>query len=304
MTEKTLRTLPNPSSTYGKIIKSVLPIVGDKPNKTKTLPNVTYRVKKLKINRKDLQNYRRICGFADTGQVPPTYFAVKSQAIQMKMMVDEDFPFVLLGLVHIENSVTQHRRIADTETVSMHVSFANLRDHDKGQQFDLLTEVHDSDGTVIWEGTTTYLSRQKSATDKKSMKSEAASERPAKREATLNDLHHIFAVPEDIGRRYARVSGDYNLIHLHPLTAKAFGFPKAIAHGMWSKAKCLSLMDLPEAYTVDVAFKLPIYLPTEVELIGDGHRAMMDKGEMTFDLYHAKDDKPHLAGEVTVLEAM
>jgi hypothetical protein len=43
--------------------------------------------------------------------------------------------------------------------------------------------------------------------------------------------------PADIGRRYARVSGDYNPIHLSALTAKLFRLPQAIAHGLWNRAQ-------------------------------------------------------------------
>lgn len=127
-----------------------------------------------------------------------------------------------------------------------------------------------SEAEVIWEGTSTYLSRsRKSDSSKKDNKS---TPRPVTVKPAVNadGVHSIFEVPEDIGRRYAFVSGDFNLIHLHPLSARAFGFPKAIAHGMWSKAKCLAMMDeLPDACTVDVSFKLPIFLPAEVELIAD-----------------------------------
>lgn len=121
-----------------------------------------------------------------------------------------------------------------------------------------------------------------------------------KPEVNADGVHSIFEVPEDIGRRYAFVSGDFNLIHLHPLSARAFGFPKAIAHGMWSKAKCLAMMDeLPDACTVDVSFKLPIFLPAEVELIAEPV-AQLDNADETceFGLYSSKNDKPHLAGVV------
>lgn len=298
MSTREFNNLPEPRQTYSKVIKSLLPVVG-KTNKGKknTLPEATYTVSQLTIDKSDLQDYRRICGFADNGQVPPTYFAVLSQSLQMNMMVDEAFPFAMLGLVHVENSVTQHRRIADTETVSMSVSFANLRDHDKGKQFDFVTQVHNGD-ELIWEGTSTYLSRQKTQNTGQDKKPKTVNEKP---KVAADDMHNIFAVPEDIGRRYAKVSGDFNLIHLHAVTAKVFGFPKAIAHGMWSKAKCLSLMDLPEAYTVDVAFKLPILLPSEVELIGDNPRKLKDQSSISFDLYSAKNDKPHLAGKITKL---
>lgn len=118
-------------------------------------------------------------------------------------------------------------------------------------------------------------------------------------------MHAILEIPEDIGRRYAFVSGDFNLIHLHPLSARAFGFPKAIAHGMWSKAKCLALMhDLPEAYRVDVSFKLPILLPAEAELIAEPMKTAqgMAAEEARFGLYSAKNDKPHLSGKVLAVK--
>ncbi|SCD77380.1 MaoC like domain-containing protein, partial [Streptomyces sp. DpondAA-D4] len=47
-------------------------------------------------------------------------------------------------------------------------------------------------------------------------------------------------LPGDLGRRYGAVSGDRNPIHLHPLTARLFGFPRHLAHGMWTVARCLA----------------------------------------------------------------
>jgi acyl dehydratase len=75
-------------------------------------------------------------------------------------------------------------------------------------------------------------------------------------------------VPADAGRRYARVSGDVNPIHLSALTARAFGFPRAIAHGMWVEARALAALSgrLPDALAVDVAFRKPLLLPSTVEL--------------------------------------
>ena len=54
---------------------------------------------------------------------------------------------------------------------------------------------------------------------------------------------------------------------LHPLSARLFGFKSAIAHGMWTKARCLAALAprLPDAFTVEVAFKKPILLPGKVE---------------------------------------
>ena len=59
-----------------------------------------------------------------------------------------------------------------------------------------------------------------------------------------------------------------NPIHLSGLTAKAFGFKRAIAHGMWVKARVLAALGgrLPDAFTVDVAFRKPLFLPSTVTL--------------------------------------
>jgi acyl dehydratase len=292
--------LPKAHTTYANIVKSLLPIGNSGKVSKDQLPQATYYVDDLHIDHDNLNDYRKICGFADNGKVPATYFSVLSQTLQMNMMVKEPFPFAMLGLVHVDNSVTQHRPIGERETVSMSVTFDNLRDHAQGQQFDFVTTVKAED-KVIWEGTSTYLSRSKKTTSSKDKKS---TPRPVavKPEVGKKDVHSIFEVPEDIGRRYAFVSGDFNLIHLHPLSARAFGFPKAIAHGMWSKAKCLALMDeLPDAYTVDVSFKLPIFLPAEVELIAQPIAQLESVGDTCdFGLYSSKNSKPHLAGVVTL----
>ncbi|MEZ7516901.1 MaoC family dehydratase [Psychrobacter sp. NPDC078370] len=299
MSDKHYDALPKAHTTYANIVKSLLPIGNGGKVSRDQLPQSTYYVDDLHIDQENLDDYRKICGFADDGKVPATYFSVLSQTLQMNMMVKEPFPFAMLGLVHVDNSVTQYRPIGERETVAMSVTFDNLRDHAQGQQFDFVTIVKSED-EVIWEGTSTYLSRSK----KPSSKDKKSAPRPVMVKPEVNEagVHSIFEVPEDIGRRYAFVSGDFNLIHLHPLSARAFGFPKAIAHGMWSKAKCLALMgDLPDAYTIDVSFKLPIFLPAEVELIAEPVAQLKNVDDTCeFGLYSSKNNKPHLAGVVTL----
>lgn len=301
MSDKHYDALPRAHTTYANIIKSLLPI-GDNAKVGKDeLPQSTYYVDDLHIDQGNLKDYRKICGFTDNGKVPITYFAVLSQALQMNMMVKEPFPFAMLGLVHVDNSVTQYRPIGERETVAMSVTFDNLRDHAQGQQFDFVTTIK-SHEEVIWTGTSTYLARSKKPDSSASTKS---APRPITVKPMVDEkgVHTVFEAPEDIGRRYAFVSGDFNLIHLHPLSARAFGFPKAIAHGMWSKATCLAMMgELPDACSVKVSFKLPIFLPSEVELIAEPLAKLKSVEDAChFGLYSAKNDKPHLIGHIKLL---
>lgn len=287
MTDQTFKELPKIHTTYANIIKSLIPI-GD--SHAVSLPNSVYHVERLLIDDNNLQDYRKICKFVNDGRVPATYFAVLSQMLQMNMMAKEEFPFAMLGLVHVENSVTQYRPIFDSEIGSMSVHLQNLSTHDKGQTFDFVTQVT-IDNELVWQGVSTYLSRQKRPKDPNQPKPPKEIQQP------LGTCISSIDVPEDIGRRYAFISGDFNLIHLHPLSAKAFGFPRAIAHGMWSKARCLSQFhDLPRAYRADVSFKSPIILPSKVRLLVQDTKTGRD-----FGLYADGHDKAHLLGQITYL---
>jgi acyl dehydratase len=79
---------------------------------------------------------------------------------------------------------------------------------------------------------------------------------------------------------------------MHPLAAKLFGMPRAIAHGMWVKARCLAELEasLPDAFTVGVQFKLPLLLPAQVAFGVEGD---------AFEVRDAGSGKPHLTGELT-----
>ena len=138
------------------------------------------------------------------------------------------------------------------------------------------------------EGLTTYLARQKTTTK--------AAAKPAESKALNYAVQAEWDISENTGRRYALTSGDFNLIHIHAITAKAFGFKQAIAHGMWSKAKALSSLTLPDAYEVDVWFKLPMYLPSKVEFL-----TATDAKNTDFLIRNSKNQKPHVAGVVTAL---
>jgi acyl dehydratase len=203
-------------------------------------------------------------------------------------MTDPAFPFPMIGLVHLANRITQTRPLQAGESLVLRVHAEGLRPHERGTQFDMVSEVL-ADGEVAWTDVSTYLRRGGSGGP--SERSSSASAEPLGGEPAAR-----WRLGGDTGRRYAEVSGDHNPIHLYPLTARLFGFRRAIAHGMWSKARCLAFFAqrLPDAFTVDVRFKRPILLPGTVALFAeqreDGFR---------FALRHAHKDTPHLDGSIS-----
>jgi acyl dehydratase len=94
------------------------------------------------------------------------------------------------------------------------------------------------------------------------------------------------------------VAGDYNPIHLTPVTAKALGFPRHLAHGMWTKARCIAAMEnrLPDAVRVDVAFKKPVFLPSSVAF-----GSAKVTGGLAFSLHKRGSDTLHLVGRTSAL---
>jgi MaoC dehydratase-like protein len=252
------------------------------------LPDSVYTLAGQSVDGAHLAAYQRVCGFAVSDVLPATYLHMLAFPLSMALMSERSFPFPLVGLVHVANSITTARPVRSDETVWLQVRAAELRPHAAGQQFDVLAEAT-ADGQTVWTSRSTYLRRGKPSADRP--KSDRGPD-----SAAPDGTVALVKVPGDIGRRYAAVSGDRNPIHLHGLSAKLFGFPSAIAHGMWLKARTLATLEgrLPDAYTAEVAFKLPVLLPATVAIgtqrTGDG---------WSLDVRSARSNKPHLAGTVT-----
>ena len=276
--------LPKPYLAYPKVIQG---LIFKKPKAEKVLPQVEYVVDSFKVDQKHLKAYNEVCGFKNNGYIPAIYLTVLSQSLQMHMMTSEAFPFPILGLVHIRNQVKQYRKVGVNETLTLSCKFGELQPHDKGVQFDFITTVKVGDEVVV-EALTTYLSRQKT--------NAKAAAKPAESQAPEYKLNNEWSILENTGRRYAMTSGDFNLIHIHAVTAKAFGFKQAIAHGMWSKAKALANLSLPDAYEVDVWFKLPMYLPSKVEFL-----TAQAANETDFLIRNSKSQKPHVSGHIKAI---
>jgi acyl dehydratase len=221
------------------------------------LPDTTLVLNEVRTDRERLARYDRVCGFDVSDTLPPTYPHMLAFPMQLSLMTDGSFPFPAIGLVHITNEIVQHRPIGAGEELQVKVWATNLREHSRGKQFDLRSEVRSS-GQLVWEETSTNLRRGKRNDD-----APAEPEPPSAEEL---EPGATWELPGDLGRRYGTVSGDLNPIHMHPLTARLFGFPSAIAHGMWTKARCLAALhgQLPDRFTVRAAFRKPILLPAEV----------------------------------------
>jgi acyl dehydratase len=237
----------------------------------------------VSVDRSALARYQRVCGFDVSDVVPSTYLHVLAFPLAVAIMSDRKFPLPVVGLLHASNFIHQVRTTSVGEPLELTVSAENLRPHRVGRQVDLVAEAKIA-SAVVWSERSTYLRRE----------TPPDGERPHPDgipESAEDGAAARWRIPADAGRRYAAVSGDRNPIHLNPLAAKAFGFPRAIAHGMWLHARALASLGarLPGSYRVDVDFKAPVFLPSTVSvsthLTSDGFH---------LELRRPRDQRPHM----------
>ena len=202
------------------------------------------------IEADHLGRYAHVCGFPLSNRVPATFPHVLAHPLFLELLASS--PFSAVGVVHVGNRIVQHRPLELGEELELRVSAGPFAAHRRGRTFDFVSQAY-VDGELVWEGFSTMLKR--GGGDDTLPREEPAPEPPV-------TAH--WRVADDTGRRYAAVSGDHNPIHLHGLAAKAFGFPRAIAHGMWTKARCLAALRVPDAFEIDVKFRKPVLLPSSV----------------------------------------
>lgn len=292
MAERRLRSAPGMLPLFARAGLSMipgvsrLPLVGRAGGPEEGAGELALSLPESPIDRDRLAAYDRVCGFRLSDELPATYPHMLAFPLQLALMTDPSFPFPAIGLVHIHNRIVQHRPIAASERLSLRVSCSAPEPHPRGTQFALRSEAL-AGGELVWEEVSTNLRRGRGEEDASAPSVPSAQELP-----TLAS----WRLPGDLGRRYAAVSGDYNPIHVHPLSARLFGFPRAIAHGMWTKARCLAAISerLPRAFTVEVVFRRPILLPASVHF-AEGARAG-ESAPVGFGVRDARSDTPHLDG--------
>lgn len=280
-----VRSLSAPPDPSKLLVKGLTGAMSKRGASVSALPDRSYLLMDQTQDVARLAAYDRVCGFGLRNLVPATWLHVQTFPLQAALMAEDDFPFSLAGLVHVSNAMTLHRPVSVDEVLRMRVWADHLQPHSKGAVFDMRGEIHAGD-ELVWEGSSNYLASGASV---------AGEPTPTQRlQVPEVEPSQLWRLPADLGRRYAAVSGDSNPIHLSPLTAKLFGFPRAIIHGMWTHARALAAFGgaLPSAYEVRVQFAKPIFLPGKVWFASE-----RDGDQQRFSVVN-KEGKPHLVGEL------
>lgn len=258
-----------------------------------TVPRIEARLEGVTPEAEKLAAYRAVCGFAAGPHLPVTLPHVLAMPLHLEMLTHAAFPIGLMGVVHVRNLIVQHRPIKNAELLGWQCVIEGHRDTERGQEFELWTRVRAGD-ELVWEECCTFLARRRDPAARE--RRERAKERPRDNAGAPGTRLTSFVASGDVGRRYGWVSGDFNPIHLGALAARAFGFPRAVAHGMWTLARCCAELEpqWPAGKTrVEVEFKLPVLLPSRLRLQSRADGAVVD-----FELRDDAGQKPHIIGRI------
>lgn len=259
-----------------------------KPGREPQIPAMTTGIASLRADAAKLAAYCQVCGFEVGETLPITYPAVLANPLAMHLMSQPEFPLPMLGIVHVRNFIEQKRPLRLDEAYAVSVSTGENRRVKAGLEFELVIEFS-LEGESLYKCVMTVLHRIAGP------KQGGGGGRPAAPPAQLAEYLSL-DVPESQGRSYAKVSGDYNPIHLYAPTAKLLGFKRHIAHGMWSLARCAALLQPQlgkEPTALDVSFKQPLFLPGKVAV-----KVLQNGPAIDFALLARSSDKVHLSGSL------
>ncbi|WP_261925021.1 MaoC family dehydratase [Shewanella sp. NFH-SH190041] len=280
--------MPSLFSLYRKIFFGRKPGWDGQP-----LPHIKVSCDNIHLSVANVAQYAKVCGFDFDGKrLPVTYLHVQAFRLQAYIFIHPGITFPLLGMIHLRNTISSYRTLNVDETYRLECQLQSSTETDSGLEFALISKAFVAD-ELVWESTSTYLYR---------IEKTGRRARPPKAMPMDWDKPVRWQLSEDLGRRYAKASGDYNLIHLHPLLSKRFGFDRVLIHGMWSKARCIAEMMPAISHRpccVDVAFKLPLFMPAEVTFAAEAN----GDDAIRFELRDGRGRRAHLSGELTFLES-
>ena len=252
----------------------------------KKLPEKGYTIQGLTIDKKQFKEYCEMFGF-DNNTVPSTYWYVRLFSLRSLLLAHPDAPFPMPGLVHLYDSIRQYDKIYPSDQLDVTCKFGRLLQHDKGTAVEIVTALT-RNGETVWEEVNVNLYMGKKGLG------DAPVENPAI-ELTAPDTSAEWELGESLGWQYAKVSGDFNPIHLHTIGAKLFGFPKHLIHGWYSVNRAIAPVQeqLAAPHELFVSFKKPLYLPGKVV-----SRTQQTEEGLLFDVIDAKEGFPNLKGYI------
>lgn len=289
MNHEALMRIIDPAPSRSRLLlDGVRSLRKPKPPAAPVLPGERLVRPAVALDATAIAEYAEICGYRHEHGVPLAFPHQLAFPLHLLLLTARSFPYPASGMVHLANQIRQYRRLSAGQALRLEVFAERWVAHPKGQALSIATRAI-SDGALVWESDSLYLRRGVAAPVGEPWN--AGLDHP---DARLQRTQR-WTLPADLGRRFARVSGDFNPIHTSRLGARLFGFRSAIAHGMWTLGRALAAQQPPralDAAELQCEFKLPIHLPGEVAL----WRVPAGGPRQFFEVRDHTGERPHMRG--------
>lgn len=251
------------------------------------LPQLQCQWQNFQFPQDKLEAYRRCCHYPPGVSIPLLFPHSFLGPVHLLLMTHPRFPLKLMGAIHSRNHLIQYEPLFVSRHYDTTLAVISQRRRPQGLEFDLETKITHKD-KLVWHSLSVYLVRMK-------LKEEDPESPLNQHINKLNQgkITHEFAIPKGVGKQFAMITGDINPIHMSRLLAKAFGFKRDLAHGMWSVGRVFNYfkhIDPKRPLRFDVAFKGPMYLGDKATL------KEPDAPNGAFELYSGKNERPSVVG--------
>lgn len=290
--ELTFSSVPSVACAYGKAVFAFRPALVRAGG---SVPRIEATLASLELTEARTREFSHVAGSAPGHCCPLILPHVAAMPLHLAVLTNGAFPVRLLGLVHVDNEIEQQRWLVPGESVALRASIEGFEDTARGHEFVLETEAR-GEGGVLWRERSRLLARRPKAEGggAPSVDEKTVSEGTA----VSTTAWHCDAA---IGRRYGWLSGDLNPIHLTDVTAKLFGFDRAIAHGMWMLSRIAHELGAGfpgGAIRIAARFRAPVMLPSWVTL-----QSWNTSGNTEFRLRDSDGARIHMEGEIGPITA-
>ena len=225
------------------------------------------------VDLREVRRYQTVTGGTpalEGAVIPPVYSSTWETALALELFADGALPLPRRGLVHVASELVVLRPVRAGERVRCRLELQRTEPHRAGTQVVLEARHWNAAGQLCQQNALTFLIR---------LPRRAEPQRGTEPRPSLDDAAGEWrtiaewALPGDLGRRYARASGDYNPIHLWRWSSRLLGFDRPIAHGFCTEAMVASTLtdelwsSAPSALRrLHIRFRAPLLLPATAHL--------------------------------------
>ena len=160
--------------------------VARRPARPGEVPRLEVRLGHFTPDPRQLALYREVCDFPADGHLPLTFPQVLAAPLHLALLNRPEFPYRLLGMIHVRNHIRQYRRLAEGASLSVLAWVEGQREVRQGRELDLHTQVEEN-GAVVWSAVTTMLRRLPGTGER------PREERPAGSTASASEEEALFA---------------------------------------------------------------------------------------------------------------